>query len=134
MTSTSRLARFARRIGRRGAWLLFLAFVDLLYGLGLPELLRRPTSGLAFLTSLLPAQVWAGLWVAVAAACLIQAFVVRDRVAFSAGALLMMLWGMFHLVGWLLIDVPRGQIGAAIFLAFAGVTLLISGWRENWER
>lgn len=126
--------RLLYRVGRRGAWLLFLALLDLVYGLGLPELMRRPSSGLAFLASILPPEVWVGMWAAVGLACMVQAFAIRDRIAFTAATLLKVLWGMVYLVGWMLLDLPRGQVGAVIWLALAGVTVLIAGWRENWER
>jgi hypothetical protein len=130
----NRLARLARRVGRRGAWLLFLALVDLVYGFGLPELLRRPPARLAFLAEILPSGVWVGMWVAVGLTCLVQAFAIRDRIAFAAATMLKVLWGTVYLVGWMLLNLPRGQVGAVVWLALAGVTVLIAGWRENWER
>ncbi|MFI6883355.1 hypothetical protein [Streptosporangium canum] len=125
-------AALIHRIGRRGASLLFLALLDVVYALSLlgapPE--TRASPGIAFLMLLLPLPVWAAVWGAVGALCLVQAFLRTDRMAFAAASLLKVAWGTVYLLGWALGDVPRGYVTATIWLGFAAWVAIISGWRE----
>lgn len=130
------ISRLVHRVGRRGASLLFLALLDLVYALSLlavpPE--TRATAGFVFLVSVLPIQAWTAAWATVGLICAMQAFAWHDRVAFAAASSLKVVWGMVYLLGWALGDIPRGYVSAVIWLAFAGFVQVIAGWRENWER
>lgn len=123
---------WATTVGRRGEFLLFLALLDLLYGLSLlrpaPQARRSPTTG--FLAEVMPLPCWALLWLAVGAVCLAGAFVVRDRVSFAAAAGLKVLWGSLFLVGWLAGVVERGWVSAVIWLVFALVVVRLASWPE----
>jgi len=126
------IARLVRRIGRRGASLLFLALLDLIYAGGLlalpPEARSNPSY--AFLARLLPLPIWAAIWGAVGLVCLVQAFARRDALAFTAASLLKAAWGTVYLVGWALGDIPRGWLASVIWYGFAIWLAIISGWRE----
>lgn len=124
--------RVRRRIGHRGTALLFFAAVDVVYAVSLmsatPGMLASPTY--AFLAQLLPIPVWAGVWLGVGLLCLVQACLRSDRLAFAAASFLKVAWGLTHLIGWIVVDLPRGYLAAAIWLAFAGFVQVISTWPE----
>src|SRR5687768_11084491 len=96
-------ARLIQHIGRRGAFLLFLALLDLIYGYSLlfPTLrsLTNPTT--LFLVEIAPLSVWGGLWLAVGILCLIFAFRRRDTIGFAAAMFLKVFWGLVFLFGWM---------------------------------
>ncbi len=129
--------RMLHRIGRRGACLLFLALLDLVFAYALAKLSSTETAAsptYRFAQTLLPLDVWAALWGGVGVTCLAQAFQRVDRVAFGAASLIKVLWCLMQALGWLLGEIPRGYLGAAIWLAFAGFVQVIAGWRENEDR
>jgi hypothetical protein len=129
---SNRLTSLRHHVGHRGSALLFFALLDLVYGFGMvvapAETLASPTY--AFLGRLVPLQMWAGIWLSVGLVCLVQAFMQFDRLAFACASALKLAWGLAHLIGWLIADVPRGYVSAAIWLAFAGFVQVISTWRE----
>jgi hypothetical protein len=132
LTITHRLRALRTRIGRRGASLLFLALLDVVYGAGLAYIqdLGRVAATYRFIADVAPLEVWAAAWFLVAAICLVQAFAIRDQLAFGAAVALKVTWGGVTLLGWLLHNVPRGYVSATIWLAFAGWLFIISGWTE----
>jgi PAS domain S-box-containing protein len=127
------LRRLLHRVGRRGCSLLFLGLLDLLYAQSLawqsPEVQATPTY--RFMDTVLPLRAWAGVWVTVGLVCLAQAFMRVDRVAFAAATALKFTWGLLYVVGWVFHDVPRGWVGATIWLAFGAWITIISTWPET---
>lgn len=126
-----------RRLGRRGAGLLFFALVDLVFAFALWHLTPADAAvspTYRFARTLLPLGVWAALWGGAGVACLVQAFQRVDRIAFGAASLIKVVWCLMQALGWLLGEIPRGYLGAVIWLAFAGFVQVIAGWRENWDR
>ena len=123
---TAWLRALARRAGRRGAFLAFLAILDLAYGY---SLLATAAPQRAF-DLLLPWQAWGAIWLAVGAACAAGIFARRDRVAFTAAAVLKAAWGLLFADVWLVQHYPRGWVAVAVWLAFAGAVLIIAGWPE----
>lgn len=140
--TTNRILRGIRnltqQIGRRGSYLLFLALLDLIYAFGLNTQTVRssgnPTT--LFLASIMPLTIWSLIWTLVALTCLTHALQPRpkDMPAFYLAMALKIFWAVVFLAGWLLGSVERGYLSTAIWGAFALITLLISGWRENNER
>lgn len=136
MTGAARLRgwlrRLDRRIGFRGTFLGFFAFLDYVYGASLllppPELARNPA--IVFVGHVLPLPVWGLLWLAVAVVLTVGMFARHDRWAFAAATGLKMLWGTIYLFGWLVFRLERGWVSAAIWLVLAAVMLRISGWPE----
>ena len=118
------------RIGRRGAFLLFLTELDIFYAC----LLAWPTPATVgnatnrWFVTLLPLDAWAAIWAAVGAVCLVFAFSRYDRPAFGAAILIKALWTGLSLLGVWFADVPIST--PAIFLSLAGAVWVISGWRE----
>jgi hypothetical protein len=117
----------ARRIGRRGAALLFFTLLDLVYAYALLTAPRPLTPFYAWMDRIMPLPVWAGCWAAVGLICLAFAFAVRDTAAFMAAVALKVGWGLPALFGWIGGHVPLGYISAVIWLAFAAFVYLIAG-------
>lgn len=126
---------WARHVGRRGEFLLFLVLLDLLYGLSLlrPGAAAQRSATTHFLIEVMPLPWWAVLWLAVGAICLAGAFVTADRFAFAAAAALKVLWGSMFLLGWLAGVVERGWVAAVIWLVFAGWVMRLASWPEPVE-
>jgi hypothetical protein len=82
--------------------------------------------------AVMPLALWAVCWWTVSVVCAVAA--VWHRVqpqAFSAAAMIKTVWAIAYLWGWLGGDLPRGYLQAVIWLAFAGLVVLVSGWQEN---
>lgn len=124
--------RLVHRVGRRGAALLFFAFLDLIYchGLLFPTTAARRSASYQFLHDVAPLWVWGGLWGGVGLVCLVCAFRRHDDPAFAAAMGLKVLWGGVYLLGWLFAGLERGYVAAAIWLAFAAFVGLHAGWPE----
>lgn len=125
--------RLTHRVGRRGAFLLFLSFVDAIYALSLAaptaDARRNPT--FMFIAHSAPLWAWAALWGCVSAVCFVGAFLRHDRWAFAAAMFLKVLFGVTLLGAQLVAHIDRAYVGAAVWLVFAAVTYLISTWPES---
>lgn len=121
-----------RRVGFRGSALLFFALLDLVYGLSLlaPSRAARRSDTLRFVADIAPLWVWAALWGGVGLVCLWQAFRRHDRAAFTAAMGVKVLWGLVMLGGWLFVDLDRGYVSAAVWLAMAAFVGIIAAWPE----
>lgn len=122
-----------KRVGRRGAFLLWLAMLDLVYGWSMlnptPRSLTNPTT--EFLVQVLPLWVWGSLWMLVGGVCVVYAFRFSDALGFAAAMMLKTLWGMLFLIGWIVVDVERGYLSAVIWLSFAGLMALVVPWADD---
>lgn len=127
------IRRLRHRVGRRGAFLLFLWLLDWVYAYGLafptPRALSNPTS--IFLMHIMPLGHWAFAWGAVGTVCLFYAFRSIDAPAYAAATLLKVTWATTFLLGWIFAGVERGYLSTAIFGAFAAVIMLISTWPDD---
>ncbi|HUR08440.1 MAG TPA: PAS domain S-box protein [Nonomuraea sp.] len=124
--------RMLRRIGRRGASLAFVGLLSLAIGASLAYVPadQRVTPGYAMLASIAPLGVWALVWCATGALCLVQMFMRSDRVAFAVATALLMLYGLVYLFSTFTGVNPRGWVGGAVWLAFGGWIALIATWPE----
>jgi hypothetical protein len=123
-----RLARaLVRRLGRRGSFLLFLAFLDFVLPIGFPSL---PPPARDAYAAALPIGVWMVLWWAVGGVCLAYAWLRVDWPAFAAAASIKVGWGMASFLAWAGGDLPRGWVGSVVWWAFCVVILLVSTWPE----
>lgn len=127
------LGRVLRRIGRRGASLMFVGLVCLVIAasLAFPPEEVRANSGYLMLTVFLPLGVWAAIWGITGLVCLAQAFVRSDRVAFSLATALMCAWGAIYIFGSFSGVNPRGWVSGGVWLGFGGWLTLISTWPES---
>lgn len=120
-------------LGRRGVFLLFLAQLDLIYAFSLyrptPASRLSPTS--LFLIEVAPLWAWGTLWAVVGLLALIFAFRVHDGIGYGACIFIKLLWGMLFLLGWVIGEVERGYLSAAIWLTFAGVLSVIATWPDE---
>lgn len=121
-----------RRVGRRGAALLFFAFLDIVYCHGL----IFPPRGLAdqpsfkFLASVMPLWAWGALWGLAGVACLVFAFRRYDMIGFAAAMAIKVLWGLVFLLGAFMAGLERGLVSATIWLALAALVALLGSWPE----
>ena len=116
--------------------MIFLSLLDLIYAyaLAFPTLraLQNPTS--IFLAHVVPLEAWGSLWAAVGVLCLVYAFRLNDAPAYAAAMFLKMLWATTFFLGWILADVERGYLSAAIWGAFAAIVILIATWPDDWKQ
>jgi hypothetical protein len=126
------LGYLVHKVGRRGAFLAFLALLDWIYGYALafptPAALANPTY--KFLIQSLPLNLWAGLWFGVGTICFVYAFRKRDAPGYAAAMFLKILWSALFLFGWVFAGVERGYLSSAIWGAFAAILALIATWPE----
>jgi hypothetical protein len=125
--------RLMHHIGRRGGWLLFLAFLDLIYAFALlkPTAYSAGSPGMAFLMRVAPLWIWALLWGWTGLCCLFFAFRRWDAPGYAMAMFTKSLWAMTFLLGWLAADLERGYLSAVIWGGFAGALGMLSGWEEN---
>lgn len=122
-----------RRVGRRGAVLLILAFVD--FGVGwsyiLPtdETLRMQSN--LFRAQIMPLWAWGVVWVAVGIACFVGAFRrYDDGVGFIPAVGLKLGWATLEFIGWRAREIDSGYRPALIWIGFALLVFAVSGLRE----
>jgi hypothetical protein len=133
----SPLHRLARKVGRRGAFLLFLTLLDVTLAYSLRRPLPFGLSSAAFykpFIDVMPLEVWSWWWLGTGVLVAVAAFVPRIRpVVFGFAAFIKMVWGAGYFAGWLhhYPAYSRGYQTAVIFGGFAMIVLLVSGWREN---
>lgn len=130
MTLTARLFMLlVRQVGRRGVFLLFIAVLALGLAFGL---FAAPTTQQSIaIGRLIPLWVWGSLWAAVGVACLVQAFMLRDWVAYMAAVFLLIVWAGLYFVAWATSIVERGWLAGVIYMAFAGLTAVVGTWPED---
>lgn len=131
------VGRLVHRVGRRGAVLLLIGGLVLLYGIGQ---LARPipdTRGLRLLLMVMDLRWWSLTWVVAGAVAIGCAFARQDRdwPGFTGLWLATIPWALSFFVSWWpLGDNPRGWITSLIFASFGAIPLVIVGWREPPRR
>lgn len=120
-------------IGRRGVVLLFLAILDFAYAIGLafPNAESANNATSHFLTSVLPLDTWAAMWLVVGVLCLIHAFRRKDALGFAAAMFIKVLWAIMFFLGFLFAGVERGYLGAAVWGGFAALLGVIATWPDD---
>ena len=121
-----------RRVGHRGAALLFFAILDVVYCYSLlfPPPRAQWSSSLVFLNRIVPLWVWAVAWGVVGLLCLSRSFRRRDSGAFAAAIGIKVLWAVASLAAWLVGGVDRGYVNVVVWVAFAGFVGIIASWPE----
>jgi hypothetical protein len=127
-----RWAALCCRVGFRGATLLWLAFLDVIYGLSLvfpaPQVSRSASS--RWIAEIAPLPAWGALWLLVAAVLIWCAFRRKDAPAFAAAVSIKVVWASLTTAGWILGEVDRGWVSGVVWAVFAGWAALVSRWPE----
>lgn len=124
-----RTRALVRRIGHRGAALLFFALLDAVYAFSLfnPPATARVSGQMAFMEAIAPLSVWGAMWAVAGAVCLVCAFRSDDRWGYAAAMLVKVLWGALYVYG-AVSGVERAYLGAVIWFCLAGWIAIISSW------
>jgi hypothetical protein len=120
-------------IGRRGAFLLFLATLDFVYAWALRLQVTPQQSHGPHLNYLLPVWVWGWIWFTTGLIVLGGAFARNDVWAFVCASLIKTAWAGLSFTLWVRGLQPNGWLSAVVWLAFAATVLLISSWPEVWN-
>lgn len=124
------------RIGRRGAFLGFLALLDGVLASSLVEplpynLTTRQVYG--HFIDLAPIEVWATAWAMTGGLCLLGAGWKAARpAAFAFSALLKYTWSAVYIWSWLDKTMPNAYRPAAVWGTFAAVVLIVASWPEYY--
>lgn len=126
------------KLGRRGSVLLVLGLFDVTNGwalLTLPPYLQQGAAA-EWREHYAPSWLWGSLWLVVGVVLLVQMFQRRDMVAYSAAIGIKVLYALNAIASWAFGGVLRGWLSGLIWLAFAGMVYVISGWPEetDWNR
>lgn len=129
LATSKRVANTVRhRIGRRGAFLAFLAVLDFAYGYALLSTSVRNLAGQPdFYLSL---HTWGWVWTGVGVVCTSGIALRKDVPQFTIAASLKAVWGGLYAAAWLTQSVPKLWISVVVWWAFALTVLLIAGWPE----
>ena len=114
--------------------LLFLAGLDVVVAWSLFQPAYPVPAATRYAHDLAPLWVWGTAWAVAAAACATAAFRRDDRWGFFAAEAIKVLWASVLLGGAITGEIPRGLVAAAVWVAFAGIVWLISGWPEPSQR
>jgi hypothetical protein len=137
MVATGPIRKALQHLGRQGAFLLFLALLDVTIGYAMRQ---QPPLGLTSeqvyhpFVDIMPLPLWVAWWFATAALVATAAlWHPLKPAAFGCAALLKSGWAMGYVVGWAehLPLFVRGYQSATIWAAFAALVVLVSGWQEN---
>lgn len=122
------LRTLKRKLSQRGAFLLVLAVVDLIYANALidPPPETRASATYTFYSALAPLPVWGLLWTFVGLLCLVLAWTPDDRLAYGFATGLKIFWSLLHVGGWAAGVVPRGYVLGVIWLAMAAGVMIVS--------
>ena len=131
MTMRARWQQLRGLVGRRGACLLVLTFVDLAYAstLAWPTNPDRMAHTVLWIGDIAPLWFWALIWAGVGLICFAQAFTRDDRLAYSSAVLIKVMWALLFIGA--AIDGVSGAIAPMVYwAAFACGVLVISTWPE----
>jgi hypothetical protein len=113
--------------GRRGAFLGFLAILDLAYGY---SLFSFPRAALQGINIGIPIEAWGWIWIVTGLVCATGIFLRSDRVQYTFAALLKTAWGFLWAWLWWQGE-PNSWASVAVWLSFAMTIVLIAGWPEH---
>lgn len=114
-----------RRAGHRGAYLGFLAVLDILFGY---SLLSTPIElGGDHLP--LGQHTLGWIWLVVGCFLATGVFLRQDRIHFAVASLWKVVFGGLYVDLWWQ-GFPRAWVAVAIWFAFAGITLVVASWAE----
>lgn len=119
---------FARRVGRRGVFLLFMGLLSVVTSFGV--FAAPSTTQTEALGRLVPLPVWGVMWAVTGLLCIVEAFRSVDWPAFIAAFASTMMWSALYFTSWAMGIVDRGWSGGAVYLGFATLVAVVSTWPE----
>lgn len=124
----ARAVWLARRLGRRGAFLCFLAVLDFSYGYALMS------ASIAALRAspdlILPVHVWGWVWIAVGAVCLSGAPMRRDWPQYAAAVTLKAVWAAVYADIWTVQHGTSAWVSVVVWASFSLTVLIVASWPE----
>lgn len=125
----SRFDSIRLRIGHRGAVLMCLGILDIIYGCSIITV--GGATGLAKQISLwLPYPWWGFVWVGVGIFLIIGAFHRHDRWHFGVATAIKFVWAGFWILAWHFDGYQRGWVSSLIWISFAVLVMVVSSWPE----
>ena len=124
------MRRLRRRVGQRGAVLLLLAMIDLVYGGTMLPGNTAVSKTYAFADTIWPLPVWGAAWVLVGVVCMVQAFQDWDYIAYACAQLIKVMWATVGIAGWITHQIAYGQLTCVIWVGAAGIVCVVSRWAE----
>lgn len=126
--------RLLKRIGQRGQVLMLFGFIYCAIGLTLILTRDDPTNQIVYqkILSFIPyLAFWGGLWIGVGMVALVAAFLGtgRDVWGFATITFWTLLWASQSFFTVALFGIFRIIIGFSIYLALAGISMIVSGMR-----
>lgn len=121
------------RLGYRGAFLLCLAVIDLVYGWFLvnPTAESVGTSQFVWRDHIMPTEAWGAIWLVAAFVLIVSAFARQDRLGYAVAIALKVGWAFIAAVSAVAAHVPGAWAAVAIWGGFATLTILESGRPES---
>jgi hypothetical protein len=121
-------ARAARRLGHRGAFLLFLTVLDFAYGYAL--LSASVTALRASPDLILPMHTWGWIWVAAGIVCASGAAVRYDWPQFIVAATLKAAWAAVYADIWIVQQSADAWVSVVVWATFSLAVLDVASWPE----
>lgn len=120
------------RLGSRGAVLLVLAAIDVLFGAVLvyPPVEQLHSSAYLWRDHIMPTQVWGMIWIAVGVIVGANAFVRQDRVGYGFAIAIKIAWAFLALISAISGAVP-GAWASVIVWGLAAVWVIIDSGRSE---
>ncbi len=122
------------RLGFRGAILLCLTVIDVIYGLTLvmPSEETRAGSAYAWRAEFMPTECWGALWITVGVFLVTQAWTVTKRAGYAVAIAIKLVWMVVCVGSWALGPVPASQAFAlgGLVGGFALIAFVCSLWSE----
>lgn len=131
MTILRAIRALRRRLGHRGACLLFYGQIAALYGWSLAFPPRGPLTPInTHFATILPLDVWAVAWGVVSITCFACAFKRHDRLAWVALVAMIGGWAFFTVMGVFVAE-PHIAVGSAsIWCGLTGFVWVMAEWPE----
>lgn len=125
------LQKLIHRIGHRGAFLIFIGFLFVVYGSGITT---DPAIGIPAVY-IFSNDVWGWIFIPIGAVVISGSLCVKnDRWFYMLAALMSAIWSSAWISMWFVHNhVPGAWALAAIWAADAAITLVVSSWRENYR-
>ena len=114
----------AHRIGRRGAFLAFLAILHYAFAWQFWFI------GAQGMPTIAPVRVWAIGWLVSAIGCTVGIVLRRDRISYTLAATMNGCLAALYSYLWLVKNAPYGWVNALFWSVFALIVVMVSSWPD----